>query len=153
MSGLPNVPARRRPRSNTGDGARPLEQSGDFLVCAEAADAAGAVEKAKKAPDVCLLDVNMPGNGIAAAAEITTALPTRSSCSPSDRRRGPLRRVARRNVGLSVEGAERARRRKSLQRVLAGEATLPGTLVARLVDEFRDREQRRVAMPKVRPLA
>ena len=35
----------------------------------------------------------------------------------------------------------------ALQRVLAGEATLPGTLVARLVDEFRDREHRRVAVP------
>ena len=31
---------------------------------------------------------------------------------------------------------------------LAGEATLPGSLVARLVDEFRDRESRRVAMPE-----
>jgi DNA-binding NarL/FixJ family response regulator len=30
--------------------------------------------------------------------------------------------------------------------VLNGEATLPGTLVARLVEEFRDREQRRVAI-------
>ncbi len=30
--------------------------------------------------------------------------------------------------------------------MLAGEATLPGTLVARLVDEFRDREHRRVAV-------
>ena len=36
----------------------------------------------------------------------------------------------------------------ALQRVLAGEATLPGTLVARLVDEFRDREHRRVAVPE-----
>jgi DNA-binding NarL/FixJ family response regulator len=33
---------------------------------------------------------------------------------------------------------------ESIRRVVAGEATLPGTLVARLVEEFRDREARRV---------
>ena len=54
-----------------------LQRAGNFLVCAEAADAAGAVQKAKEEqPDVCLLDINMPGNGIAAwPAEITAALP------------------------------------------------------------------------------
>ena len=33
-----------------------------------------------------------------------------------------------------------------LRKVLAGEASLPGTLVARLVEEFRDREHRRIAI-------
>ena len=34
----------------------------------------------------------------------------------------------------------------ALRRVLAGEACLPGTLVARLVEEFRDREHRRIGI-------
>ena len=53
-----------------------LERGGDFHVCVEASDATSAVQGAKEAhPDVCLLDINMPGNGIAAAAQITGALP------------------------------------------------------------------------------
>ena len=56
-----------------------LERTGDFHVCVEAADAAGAVEGAKRErPDVCLLDINMPGNGIAAATQISGALPDTS---------------------------------------------------------------------------
>jgi len=61
---------------------RALERSGDFRVCAEACDAPTAVQGARETqPEVCLLDINMPGNGIAAAAHITGACPTRpSSC-------------------------------------------------------------------------
>ena len=55
---------------------RALEESGDFRGVREANDAATAVEGAKREnPDVCLLDINMPGNGISAAAEISGALP------------------------------------------------------------------------------
>ncbi len=36
----------------------------------------------------------------------------------------------------------------ALHQVLKGEAPLPGSLVARLVEEFRDREHRRVAVPQ-----
>ena len=40
-------------------------------VCGEAADGPGAVEAvARQAPDACLLDVGMPGDGIEAAAAI-----------------------------------------------------------------------------------
>lgn len=45
-------------------------------VLAEAADGPGAVAAAKAHhPDVCLLDIHMPGSGITAAWEITRALP------------------------------------------------------------------------------
>ena len=49
--------------------------------------------------------------------------------------------------GYLLKGIDEDAIGDALQRVLAGEATLPGTLVARLVDEFRDREQRRIAVP------
>ncbi len=127
-----------------------LEQSGDFVVCAEAADAAGAVEGARQErPDVCLLDINMPGNGIAAAAEITAALPgtavvmltvSRQDEDLFDALRG-------RSVGLPAEGARRGTVSASrCNGYWRGRQRLPGTLVARLVDEFRDREQHRVAV-------
>ncbi len=126
-----------------------LEHSGDFVVCAEAADAAGAVERAKlEQPDVCLLDINMPGNGISAAAEITVALPdTAVVMLTVSRHDEDLFDALRAGAsGYLLKGLDEGSIGESLKRVLAGEATLPGTLVARLVDEFRDREQRRMAV-------
>src|SRR3954470_22149238 len=50
---------------------------GGLIVCAEAADAARAVQQALETrPDICLLDVRMPGGGVAAAWEIAARLPT-----------------------------------------------------------------------------
>ena len=47
-----------------------------FEICAEAADAASAVEAAlRERPDVCLLEIYMPGDGVAAAEAITASLP------------------------------------------------------------------------------
>lgn len=129
---------------------RALEESGEFRVCAEANDAATAVEGAKREnPDVCLLDINMPGNGISAAAEITGALPgTAVVMLTVSRQDDDLFDALRAGAsGYLLKGLDERSIGDALRRVLAGEATLPGTLVARLVDEFRDREQRRVAMP------
>ena len=127
-----------------------LERTGDFRVCCEAADALGAVEGAEReCPDACLLDINMPGNGIAAAARITAALPETSVVMLTvSRQDDDLFDALRAGAsGYLLKGLDEDTIGESLQRVLAGEATLPGTLVARLVDEFRDREQRRVAVP------
>ena len=47
-----------------------------FGVCAEVPDAAGAVAAAlRERPDLCLLDVRMPGSGLAAAWEIGAQVP------------------------------------------------------------------------------
>jgi DNA-binding NarL/FixJ family response regulator len=52
-----------------------LEREG-IVVCGEAASAEASVDTAlRERPDVCLLDINMPGNGIKAAKEISTRLP------------------------------------------------------------------------------
>lgn len=127
-----------------------LERSGDFRVCAEAADANAAVEAAKRTrPDVCILDINMPGNGIAAASQITSALPdTAVVMLTVSRQDDDLFDALRAGAsGYLLKGMDEARLGETLQRVLAGEAMLPGTLVARLVEEFRDRETRRIAVP------
>src|SRR5207253_2658363 len=54
-----------------------LEQDERFDVIAEAADGPGAVQAAvREQPDICVLDIRMPGSsGIAAAREITSRLP------------------------------------------------------------------------------
>src|SRR5687767_1487114 len=52
-----------------------LDEAG-FDVCAEASDADGALEAAlNEQPDICLLDIRMPGNGLFAAWDITSHLP------------------------------------------------------------------------------
>ena len=56
---------------------RALERDARFEVCAEASDAASAIEAAlRERPELCLLDIQMPGNGLAAAWEIAARLPT-----------------------------------------------------------------------------
>ena len=126
-----------------------LEQSGDFRVCAEAADADAAIVAAKRErPDVCLLDINMPGSGIAATAAITVALPhTAVVMLTVSRQDEDLFDALRAGAsGYLLKGLDEDAIGDSLHRVLIGEATLPGTLVARLIEEFRDREHHRVAV-------
>ena len=58
------------------DVRRALDADGRFNICSEVADAAEAVQAAlRKQPDICLLDVRMPGSGLAAAWEIAARLP------------------------------------------------------------------------------
>ena len=67
---------RRRPRADTRRRQADMKEA-DMVVCAEAADAAHAVQKALETrADVCLLDVRMPGGGVAAAWEVAARLPT-----------------------------------------------------------------------------
>jgi DNA-binding NarL/FixJ family response regulator len=127
-----------------------LERSGDFEVCAEAPDALSAVKAAAAtSPDVCLLDINMPGSGIAAAAEIAVAVPTAAVVMLTVSRQDDnlfdaLRAGA---SGYLLKGTNEDKIGDALHQVLGGESPLPGSLVARLVEEFRDREHRRIAVP------
>ena len=100
-------------------------------------------------PDVCLLDINMPGSGIAAAARITAALPdTAVVMLTVSRQDEDLFDALRAGAsGYLLKGMDENAIGDALHRVLAGESPLPGSLVARLVEEFRDREHRRVAVP------
>jgi DNA-binding NarL/FixJ family response regulator len=128
-----------------------LERSENFHVCAEAQDADSAVEAAlREHPDVCLLDINMPGSGIAATGRITAVLPDTAvvmlTVSRQDRDLFDALRAGA--SGYLLKGLDEDAISDALHGVLKGEAPLPGSLVARLVEEFRDREYRRVALPE-----
>ena len=128
-----------------------VEQNRGFRVCAEVADGAAAVEAAvREQPDLCLLDVEMPGGGIAPTREITARLPATkivilaASLEDDDELFGALRAGA---MGyLVTESLDAAGLRRALKAVLRGEAAIPRTLATRLVDEFRDRGPRRRAV-------
>ncbi len=98
---------------------------------------------------MCLLDINMPGSGIAAARGITTALPGTAVVMLTVSRQDEdlfdaLRAGA---TGYLLKGMDEDSLSMALRQVLNGETPLPPSLVTRLVEEFRDREERRVAVP------
>ena len=124
---------------------RALEEHG-FEVCFEAANAADSVAAAERErPDVCVLDVQMPGNGIAAAAQIAARLPETAivmlTVSDSDEDLFAALRAGAQ--GYLLKDMDPGRLPLALEGVLAGEAALPRALVARVLDEFRTRRRRR----------
>jgi DNA-binding NarL/FixJ family response regulator len=125
-------------------GVRAALEAGDFVVVAEAANAEDAVAAAlRERPDVCLVDINMPGNGIAAAAEIGEQLPdVRIVMLTASRDDDDL--FAALKVGASgylLKDISPERLPAALRGVLAGEAALPRTLMARVLEEFRAAER------------
>ncbi len=126
-----------------------VEHDDRFVVVAEAADGAGAVEAAlRERPDLCLLDIRMPGSGIAVTREVTTRLPDTKvvmiTVSIDDQDLlNALRAVA---VGYLLKDSNLDRLPEALIDALNGGAAIPRRLVARVIDEFRDHGPRRRAV-------
>jgi two-component system nitrate/nitrite response regulator NarL len=126
-----------------------LEQHG-WVVVAEAATASEAVAAAREhRPDVCLLDINMPGSGIAAAAEIThsvsdVAIVMLTASRDDEDLFAALRAGA---SGYLLKDMDPARLAPALHGVLAGEAVLPRWLVLKVVEQFRATPRRRIVLP------
>lgn len=111
-----------------------------FDVCAEAGDADSAVAAARREePDICLLDVDMPGNGIAAAARILAELPdTRVVMVSAARDDETLFAAVRAGaVGYLPKEMALARLPEALCGVFEGEAAVPRDVTARLLDAIR----------------
>ena len=112
-------------------------ERGGFDVCAEAPDAATSVALVRQLrPDVALLDIHMPGDGIRAAAEIAAHMPETSVVmltvsSADDDLFAALKAGA---SGYLLKDTDPARLPLALRGVLDGEAALPRTLVRRLVE-------------------
>jgi len=123
-----------------------LDADPRFTVCAEVADAAAAVNEAiGEQPDLCLLDVRMPGGGAKAACEITARLPATkvvmlTVSRDSDDLFSALRAGA---CGYLLKDIPRERLPHALVDALSGNAAIPRILVSRIVAEFRDPSPRR----------
>jgi DNA-binding NarL/FixJ family response regulator len=127
-------------------GVRLALERGGFVVCAEAPDADTAVERAlAERPEVCLLDINMPGDGIRAAELIARELPeTAVVMLTVSRADTDLFNALRAGAcGYLLKDIDPARLPLALYGVLEGEAALPRRLVALLIEEFRERRRRR----------
>jgi DNA-binding NarL/FixJ family response regulator len=126
-------------------GVRVALQNGGFRVVAECADAATAMEAAiRLRPDVCLLDIQMPGNGIVAAREISARVPTSKivMLTVSEDDEDLFAAIQAGAISYLIKGSDPVRLGGALQSVLSGEAVLPPALVARLIGEFRRRSKR-----------
>jgi DNA-binding NarL/FixJ family response regulator len=128
------------------DGVRDALTRCGVDVCAEAADSAGAVRAAlRERPDVCLLDIDMPGNGIVAARQISHALPETAvvMLTVSDDERDLLDAIHAGAVGYLLKDADPDRLAFALRGAVSGEAALPRRLMARLLEHLRANEARR----------
>ncbi len=126
-----------------------LERDERFAVCAEVADAVAAVDAAlRERPDLCLLDVRMPGSGVAAAWEITARLPETKvvMLTVSEDDDDLFAALSAGASGYLLKEIEPARLSRALVEVLEGEAAIPRSLVSRLVTAFRDPSPRRRAL-------
>lgn len=122
-----------------------LDADARFDVCAETADAAGAVSAAvRERPDMCLLDVRMPGGGLSAVWEIAARLPrTKIVMLTVSSEDADLFAALRAGAeGYLLKTMNFTRLPDALDGVCVGEAAIPPTLVARVLKRFRAREPR-----------
>ena len=118
---------------------------GGMSVVAEASDAAHAVQYAlETSPDICLLDVRMPGGGVAAAWEISARLPTTKvvMLSVSDEDTDLFSALRAGAVGYLVKDLDLRLLPRALRDVVDGTAAIPRALVTRMVKQFHTNEPR-----------
>ena len=118
-----------------------LERDG-IEVCAEVTNASEAVEAAtRERPDLCLLDVHMPGGGPSAASMITSRLPGTLvlMLTVSRENEDVLESLRRGAVGYLLKDMDPASLPVAVRAALSGEGVIPRALAAGLIDEFRQR--------------
>jgi two-component system nitrate/nitrite response regulator NarL len=121
-------------------GVRMALMRAGWRVLAEAGDSESAVEAVlRERPDVCLLDIRMPGGGIEAAAHLAretpaTAVVMLTVSGSAEDLLCALRAGAR---GYLPKDMAPDRLSAALRGVLNGEAALPRTLVGRMLHQMR----------------
>jgi DNA-binding NarL/FixJ family response regulator len=127
------------------DVRRVLDSDGRFEICAEAADAPGAVQAAlREKPDLCLLDLGMPGNGMFAIWEITARIPETKIIilTVSDQEDNLFAALRAGASGYLTKTMNLDRLPETLSGACHGEAAIPRMLMARVLERFRRREPR-----------
>lgn len=123
-----------------------LVADGRFEVCAEAANGPASVAAALETrPDICLLDIRMPGSGVLSAWEITSRLPsTRVVMLTVSEDEDDLFRALRSGAsGYLLKDIHPLQLADQLAGVAAGEAPLAPSVAAHVVAAFRGGEPRR----------
>lgn len=123
-------------------------EAGGCAVAAEAATADEAVRLTEEhRPDVVLLDIHMPGNGIQAAREITRRMPEvkavmlTQSAEEDDLFDSLLAGAS----GYLLKDTDPQELPAALRGVLAGDGAMSPRMLTRVIDEFREPARRRFA--------
>jgi DNA-binding NarL/FixJ family response regulator len=116
-------------------------ERGGLEVCAEAGTGPEAIAAAlRERPDLCLLDVHMPGDGVAAARAIRSALPDAKiilvTAAPDED--GVLAAALAGADGYLAKDVSPRRLPEIVRAVAAGETAYPRSLLGRLLRSLRE---------------
>ena len=138
--------ATREPATRAG--IRVAADADGIDVVGEVASVQGLVEAIGRIrPDICLIDVDLPGGGIQGAAEVGSRAPGVSVVMLAEEadERQFLDSLHAGAVGYILKNISAARLPDVLRAVVAGEPAVPRSLVVSLIDGYRDRLARRSA--------
>jgi DNA-binding NarL/FixJ family response regulator len=128
---------------------RALEADG-FFVVAESGDVDAAISAAARLqPDILLLEIELPGDGLAAIGRIVKASPHTLIVvlSRSNRPDDVVTALTRGASGYLLKGISGERLAYTLRGAYDGEPPLSRSLVPHLVDEIRRGSERRLLLP------
>jgi DNA-binding NarL/FixJ family response regulator len=129
----------------TRDDVRQSLRKRGIRVCAEASNAVQAVQLALETkPDICLLEVRMPGGGVAAAWEIAARVPTTKivMLSESDADVDFFSALRAGAVGYLVKDIDLPRLPRALRDAAEGTPAISPALIGRMLTQFRSKDPR-----------
>jgi two-component system nitrate/nitrite response regulator NarL len=127
-----------------------LEEDG-LAVVGEVGDATSAISAASRLrPDICLIEIELPGEGLNAIGRIAKESPKTLIVvlSRSDRAEDVVTAFTRGASGYLLKGLSGERLAATLRAAYHGEPALSRSLVPYLVDEIRRGSVRRLVLPK-----
>jgi DNA-binding NarL/FixJ family response regulator len=128
--------------------SRSLERHG-YEIGGAARDVAATVAPAEAArPDLCLVDIDLPGRGLTAVSLIATRVPSATIVVLASTPR-PAEMIAALERGASgylAAGIGEAELAKTLRAAYAGEPALPRSFVPDVIDHVRGSAPRRAAL-------
>ncbi len=131
-------------------GVRKALEAHDFVVVGEVGDAASAIAvTSRRRPDICLIELELPGDGLHAIARIAKSSPNTLIVvvSRSERPDDVVNAFTRGAAGYLLKGISGERLASTLRAAHGGEPALARSLVPYLVDEIRRGSGRRLPLP------
>jgi two-component system nitrate/nitrite response regulator NarL len=131
-------------------GVRAVLEAEGYTVVAEVGDRRSAIQAAiRQRPDICVVDLDMPGGGLNAVRGIVQKLPETqvvvlTVSTSSEDLVGAVQAGA---AGLLVKGSDRTALPKALRAALNGEAVLPRKLVRPLLQRLVSAQGRSLTLP------